>query len=140
MFIGSAFLVFGIGALLVLICRLAVDAFPMFVAFTVGLWAYGTGAGPIATVIIALVTAGLTLGAGQLLFHASQNRLVRSCLVLLFAVPAAFAGYHVVLGAAHLTIPSDVWQHVLAGVGALTIGSTAAVRLAGSAQSMFRSG
>ena len=38
-------------------------------------------------------------------------------------------GYHVILGLAHLVMESDGWQHVFAGMGALIIGLTAAVRL-----------
>jgi hypothetical protein len=41
------------------------------------------------------------------------------------------AGYHVVLGLARLAVPSDVWQGVFAAMGALIIGLTATVRLAG---------
>jgi hypothetical protein len=132
MFIGSAFLVFGIGALCVLVCRLAVDALPAFAGCTAGFWAYDTGAGPIGAIIVALVAGATTVAAGRLVFDATRNGAVRVLVALLFAAPAALAGYHAVLGLAHLIVPSDAWQHAFATIGALVIGLTAVVRLAGS--------
>ena len=131
MFIGSAFLVFGIGALCVLVCRLAVDALPAFAGCTAGFWAYDTGAGPIGAIMVGLIAGASTLAAGRLVFDSTRNGAVRVIVALLFAGPAALAGYHVVLGLARLAVPSDVWQHVFAAMGALIIGLTATVRLAG---------
>src|ERR1700730_6663119 len=114
MFIGSAFLVFGIGALCVLVCRLAVGALPAFAGCTAGFWAYDTGAGPIGALIVALVAGALAVSAGRVVFDSPRNGAVRVLLALLFAAPAALAGYHVVLGLGHLAVPSDGWQHVFA--------------------------
>jgi hypothetical protein len=100
MFVGSAFLVFGIGALCALICRLAVDALPAFVACTAGFWAYGTGAGPIGASMVALLAGVGTLAAGRFVFSSTRNGVVRLLVALLFAAPAAFTGYNVVFGLA----------------------------------------
>src|SRR2546430_7404906 len=127
MLIGSAFLILGIGAFCVLICRLAVDAFPAFVGSTVGFWAYSMGAGPIGAIILALIAGATTLAAGRLAFNSSHSQAVRLIILALFAAPAMFAGYHLVLGLGRLTVPSEGWQHVFAAMGALTIGLTAAV-------------
>jgi hypothetical protein len=132
MFLGSAFLVFGIGALFVLICRLAVDALPVFVACAVGFWTYETGAGPIGAIILALAAGAGTVAAGRFLFDATRNRALRLLLILLFAAPAAVTGYYVVLGLGRLAVPSEAWQHVFAALGALIVGLTAAARLSGS--------
>jgi hypothetical protein len=104
MFLGSAFLVFGIGALFVLICRLVVEALPVFVACAVGFWTYETGAGPIGAIIVALVAGAMTFAAGRLVFDSTRNGAVRALVALLFAAPAALAGYDVVLGLAHLAV------------------------------------
>src|SRR5262245_2357395 len=112
MFVGGEFLVFGIGALCVLICRLAVDALPTFVGFTVGFWAYGTGAGPVGAIIVALLAGVGTVAAGRVAFNWSLNAPLRILVVLMFAAPAALAGYHIVLGFGRLTVPSESWQHV----------------------------
>jgi hypothetical protein len=132
MFLGSTFLVFGSGALFVLICRLAVDAFPVFMACTAGFWAYGTGAGPIGSSIIALVAGAGTLAAGWFLFASTRSGALRLLVIMLFAAPASITGYHVVLGLGRLAVPSEAWQHVFAALGALNIGLTSAVRLSGS--------
>src|ERR1700730_15418405 len=127
MFVGSAFLVFGIGALCALFCRLAVDALPAFVACTAGFWASGTGAGPIGAIIVALLVGVGTLAAARLLSVTTRSGVVWLLVVLLFAVPAGFTGYHVVLGLGRMIVPSGAWQHVFAAMGALIIGLTAAV-------------
>src|ERR1700694_5419144 len=98
LFIGSAFLVFGIGALCVLVCRLAIDALPAFAACTAGFWAYDTGAGPIGAIMVGLIAGASTLAAGRLVFDSTRSGAVRVIVALLFAAPAALAGYHVVLG------------------------------------------
>src|SRR5436309_682366 len=132
MFLGSAFLVFGMGALFVLICRLAVDALPVFVACAVGFWTYETGAGPTGAIILSLASGAATVAAGRFLFATTRSRALRLLVILLFAVPAAFTAYHVALGLGRLVVPSEAWQHVFAAMGALTIGLSAAVRLSGS--------
>jgi hypothetical protein len=98
MLIGSAFPILGIGAFCVLICRLAVDAFPAFVGSTVGFWAYSMGAGPIGAIILALIAGATTLAAGRLAFNSSHNQAVRLIILALFAAPAMFAGYHLRAG------------------------------------------
>ena len=51
---------------------------------------------------------------------------------LVFAAPAAFAGYHVVFGLTQHVMSSDLWRHVFAAVGATVIGFTAVARLTDS--------
>ena len=58
-----------------------------------GFWAYDTGAGPIGAIIIALVAGATTLAAGRLVFDSTRNGAVRVLVALLFAAPAALAGY-----------------------------------------------
>ncbi|MFZ0694026.1 MAG: hypothetical protein WAN51_07735 [Alphaproteobacteria bacterium] len=68
--------------------------------------------------------------AGQVAFAKSRSLFLRWLLVLLFAAPAAWAGYNVVLQLSELGVPSPVWRHVIAVVGAAVIGCTAIARLA----------
>jgi hypothetical protein len=49
---------------------------------------------------------------------------------LLFAAPAAFAGYHATHGIAALTMPSGIWQQIFAAVGAIVVGATTWARMA----------
>jgi hypothetical protein len=44
---------------------------------------------------------------------------------LLFAVPAARAGYDVTLALAHFGIPQESWREAFAAVGAMIVGGTA---------------
>ena len=53
----------------------------------------------------------------------------RSSLRLLFAVPAALAGYHVVLALSQIGVPSTGWREVFACLGAVSVGGTAWARL-----------
>jgi hypothetical protein len=121
---------FGLGTLLVLLFTLAVYAVPFFVGLTAGLWAYDTGAGVLGALLVGLVTGVLALFAAQLLFASVRSLALRGMLALLFAVPAAVASYHAVLGIAAILVPSEVWRQVFAAIGGLLVGASAAVQLA----------
>jgi hypothetical protein len=54
---------------------------------------------------------------------------VRTLLAILFATPAAYAGYHVVLALAQYGVPSERWRHVFAMFGTGAIGYAAVTRL-----------
>lgn len=130
MALGVILSLFGLGTLLVLLFTLAVYAVPFFVGLTAGMWAYDTGAGVLGALFVGVVAGVLALLAAQLLFASVRSLALRGMLALLFAVPAAVAGYHAVLGIAATLVPSEVWRHVFAAVGALLVGATAAARLA----------
>jgi hypothetical protein len=54
---------------------------------------------------------------------------MRAALALLFAVPAAVAGYHAGRGLAQLVIPVGAWRDVIAIAGATTVAATATMRM-----------
>ena len=58
---------------------------------------------------------------------------MRALIALLFAVPAAVAGYHAALGLAHIGIPAEGWRQAMAMVGAIVVAATACGRMAFSA-------
>jgi hypothetical protein len=66
-FIGILLSMAAIGFLCWLLFTLAVFALPFFAGVTAGTWAYGTGAGWLGAIVVGVVAAGLTFGAGQLL-------------------------------------------------------------------------
>ena len=78
----------------------------------------------------------------------SSDRLERQCkaaspipraaIALLFAAPAAVAGYHATLGLAHIGVPSMAWRQVFAVIGAIAVGGTAFVRMSAMASPPFR--
>ena len=121
--------VLGLGAFCALLYNFAVYALPAFVGFSVGFWAIHSGAG-VGSIVVGFAAGLIVLLAGQVAFAKSRSLLLRWLLVLLFAAPAAWAGYSVVLQLSELGVPSPVWRHVFAVIGAVVIGCTAVARLA----------
>ena len=119
----------GLGVLCWLAFNLAVYALPFFAAVAGGLFAYHTGAGPIGGAAIAMAAGAITLVAGQFAFVHSRSTILRTMIAAAFALPAAVAGYHLVLGVSTMGMPSDTWRHVFAIIGAAVVGSTAWARL-----------
>jgi hypothetical protein len=72
----------------------------------------------------------VALFAAQLIFVSVRSLALRAVIALLFAAPAAVAGYHAVLGISALLVPSEAWRHVFAAIGGLAVGVSAAVQLA----------
>lgn len=128
-FLGILLCIAGIGFLCWLLFMLAVYALPFFVGVTAGVWAHGTGAGPIGAFMVGIAAAGVTLAAGQFIFTFVRPVWARLAVALLFAAPAAVAGYHATHGLAKLAMPSVGWQVTFSIIGAVAIGITAWVRL-----------
>ena len=116
---------FGIGFFCWALFALAVYALPCFVGVTAGLAAFHSGAGVIGTIVVGIVAAVLTLGAGQIAFAVSRSLFIRAVIALLFAAPAAIAGYHATLGLAQIGVPSAGWREAFAVIGAILVGGTA---------------
>ena len=119
----------GIAVLCWLLFTLAVFALPFFAALTVCNWAYGTGAGIIGSIVLAVIAATATFGLFQLLVLVLRPTWLKLLVALAFAAPAAIAGYHATLGLVRLTMPSDTWQVIFAIAGAIAVGITAFTRL-----------
>jgi hypothetical protein len=119
-----------LGFLCWLLFALAVHALPIFVAFAAGLAAYRSGAGELGAFLVGLISGALTLAVGQIAVGAFRSPLIRTGIALLFAVPAAMAGYHAALGLSQLAVPAALWQQAFALFGAVAVGATAWARLA----------
>jgi hypothetical protein len=119
----------GLGFLCWLAFNLAVHALPLFASVTAGLFAYHTGAGPFGTLTVGLITGATTHLIGQFIFATTRSPLPRVLMTIAFALPAAVAGYHLVLGLNAIGMASDPWRHVFAVIGAVMVGSTAWARL-----------
>jgi hypothetical protein len=109
---------------------LAVYALPFFAGLTAGLAAYHSGSGPIGAIVVGAIASAITLCLGQIVLTTFRLPLIRAALALLFAVPAAAAGYHAALGLAHIAIPTEAWRDVIAVIGAIIVAATAWVRMA----------
>jgi hypothetical protein len=115
---------FGIGFLCWLLFTLAVYALPFFAGVTAGLAAFHSGAGVIGAIVVGIVAGVLTLGVGQAAFAITRSPFLRATIALLFAAPAAIAGYHATLGLAQIGVPSAGWREVFAIIGAILVGGT----------------
>ena len=82
------------------------------------------------TPLVAAAAGGMSLAIAQIAFAMTRSPILRAIIAAVFALPATFAGYHVVLAMAQIGVPSLVWREVFACVGAVFIGGTAWTRLA----------
>src|SRR5258708_17908606 len=125
---GIAHNLVGLGVLCWLLFTLAIYALPFFVGVAAGLCAYHTGAGPLGAITLALLAGGATLAAAQIVVAIVRTPLVRFVLALLFAGPAALAGFYAAQGLTALTMSSQTWSQIFGIIGPLVVGVTAILR------------
>ncbi len=119
-----------LGFLCWLLFALAVHALPVSVGLAAGVAAYHSGSGEFGAFLVGLIAGAFTLAAGQIAVAAFRSPVIRIAIALVFAVPAAMAGYHAALGLAQLGVPAELWQQVFALIGAIAVGATAWARMA----------
>lgn len=122
-----------IGTMCWLLFNLAVFALPFFIGLNAAIWAYGTGAGWLGGIVVGLLAAGLTLAVGQGLLMLVRPIWARLLIALAFVVPAGMAGFYATLGIVKHVMPSDTWQLIFSVVGAVAVGVTVFLRVAGMA-------
>lgn len=118
----------GLAYLCWLLFALAVYALPFFAGVSVGFAAYHSGSGP-AALIIGAIAGSVVVVIGQVAFKTLRSPLMRAALALLFAVPAAVAGYHAARGLAHIIVPAEAWRDAIAIAGATIVAATAWMRI-----------
>jgi hypothetical protein len=128
--LGLALNIVGIGAFCWAIFALTIYAFPLFVAASVGLAAFNSGAGVLGALIVGSAVAGLTLAFGQLAFAAARSLVLRGVIAALFLIPASVAGYNASLALSQLVVPSPLWREAFAWIGVVVICGAAWTRLA----------
>lgn len=122
-----------IGFLCWLLFTLAIYALPLFAGVSLGMWAYGTGAGWLGAVVLGVIGAGLTFGIGQFLLATVRPVWARLLIAVAFVAPAVIAGFHATHGIVKHTMPSETWQLVFSIIGAIAVGVTAFARITGMA-------
>jgi hypothetical protein len=127
--IGVLLNIVGLGIFCWALFALATHALPFFVGLTVGIYSFQAGAGPFGANVVGFVAGSTTLVAGQFAFSVARSPILRLVVGLLFALPAARAGYDVTLAFAHIGVPSEWWREAFAVVGAITVGGTAWARI-----------
>jgi len=122
-----------IGLFCWLLFTLATFALPLFMGVSVGVWAYNVGAGWLGAILIGLIGAAMALGIGQILLIVVRPTWARLLIAMIFVAPAAIAGYHATHGIVKHAMPSESWQIAFSIIGALAVGITAFLRVAGLA-------
>ncbi len=120
----------GLGVVAALVFTLAVYALPFFIGLTVGLAANDAGMGTALSIVLGFVTAGFALALGRFLLARLRAPILRISVSLVYAVPAALAGYSLSYALSDLGSPADTWRQIFAVIGAAIIGATAWVRVA----------
>jgi 4-hydroxybenzoate polyprenyltransferase len=118
-----------IAGLCVLAYTLAVYALPFMLGVTAAQFAYHTGAGFIGAGLVGLVAAVAAFGVLALLFDTLRSPILRLIVALVFATPAAVAGYALVHGVTKESVPSEVWRQIFCLAGGSFVGMSALVQL-----------
>ncbi len=119
-----------IAVLCVVAYKLAVYALPFLLGLTAAQFAYQTGSGLVGAGLVGLVAAGVAFGILALLFDTLRQPVLRLIVALIFAAPAAVAGYALVHGVTREAVPSEVWRQIFCTIGGGLVGVSALMRLA----------
>ena len=138
--IGVLLNIVGLGIFCRALFTLAIHALPLFLGVTAGIYSIQVGADPFGAIAVGLVTGGFTLVLARYACSVARSPIVRLVIGLLFAVPAACAGYEVIVALAHIGIPSEWWRDSFAILGAVVVGSTAWARVSIPTEPALRPG
>ena len=127
MFMGVAL----IAMLCVLAYTLAVYALPFMLGLTAAQFAYQTGSGFIGAGLVGVVAGAAAFGVLALLFDSLRPPILRLLVALVFAAPAAVAGYALIHGITKESVPSEIWRQIFCIIGGAFVGVSALLRLAG---------
>ncbi|NTF47051.1 hypothetical protein [Rhizobium rhizogenes] len=124
------FVVSLIGAMCVAAYALATYALPVMLAIAAARFAYATGAGLIGAGLVGLLAGAASFSLLAFLFATLRPPVMRLAIALIFAIPAAVAGYSLVHGVAREAVPSELWRQVFCIAGGACAGLSALARLA----------
>jgi len=119
-----------IAGLCVLAYTPAVYALPFMLGVTAAQFAYQTGSGFIGAGLVGIVSAVAAFGILALLFDTLRPPILRLLVALVFAAPAAFAGYALIHGITKESVPSEIWRQIFCIIGGAFVGVSALMRLA----------
>jgi hypothetical protein len=110
----------------------AIYTLPFLVGAFVGLHAEQAGTGALGGIVLGIGAGALVLIVGRAVFAQARGPLLRAAIALVFAAPAALAGYSLTSTLCGLASASEGWRQAFAIVGAMAIGTIAWQRLAGT--------
>ena len=119
-----------IAGLCVLAYTLAVYALPFMLAVEAARFAHASGSGLIVAGLIGLVAGAAAYGLLAFMFASVRSPILRVIVALVFAAPAAVAGYALVHGVTREAVPSEIWRQIFCIVGGGFVGVSALLRLA----------
>ena len=102
---------------------------PFFAGVTAGLAAYHSGSGPSQRSSSARLPASSSSLLGRIAFTSLRSPLMRAALALIFALPAAVAGYYAARGLAQLIVLVGGLARCIAIAGATIVATTAVMRM-----------
>ncbi|MBW9075659.1 hypothetical protein [Agrobacterium deltaense] len=108
---------------------LATYAVPFLFAVIAARFASATGAGYIGAGIVGLFAGAASYGFFAYLYATLRSPGLRLAIALIFAVPAAIAGFSLVHGVAREAMPSEVWRKIFSLIGGAFVGLSALARL-----------
>jgi hypothetical protein len=117
-----------IAMLCILAYTLAVYALPFMLGVMAAQFAYQTGAGFIGAGLVGLFAGGAAFGVLAVIYETLRSPILR----LIFAAPAAVAGYALVHGVTEEAVPSEIWRQIFCIVGGGFVGVSAFLKLTGA--------
>ena len=119
----------GIGFFCWLLYGAAIYTLPFLLGAFVGLHAEQVGAGALGGIALGIGAGVLVLIVGRAVFARARGSLLRAAIALVFAAPAALAGYSATSILFGLASASEGWRQAFAIAGAMAIGVIAWQRL-----------
>lgn len=110
--------------------RLATFAMPFMLAIEAARFAFATGAGWIGAGIVGFLAGVAAFGILSFLFATLRAPILRLAVAVVFAAPAAVAGYALMHGVTREAVPSEVWRQIFCIAGGIFVGCSALARLA----------
>ena len=121
MLIGLTLIIVAVFLCCALLFRLSIYALPLFVAFAAASATYRADNGIVAAFLAAALAAIATIATAQIALGLARSDLSRAAIGLIFALPAALAGYYAVHGIAVATMPASSMQISVSLLGAAVI-------------------
>jgi len=122
-----------IAGLSVLAYTLAVYTLPFMLAVEAARFSYATGSGLIGAGLVGLVAGAAAYGLLVFAFASLRSPVLRLIVALIFAAPAAVAGYALAHGVTREAVPSEVWRQIFCITSGGFVGVLALVRLIATA-------
>jgi hypothetical protein len=122
--VGVLLNIVGLGIFCWALFALATYALPFFIGMTVGIYSFqAEQVRSVPPSLVSLRAVSHSCSGSTRLLRRTLSPIFRLIIGLLFAVPAAHAGYGLALTLAHVGIPEEWWRESFAVLGAIAVGA-----------------